>query len=204
MAVLGTVVHHGSMCSQVIDVSPVVQARRLPKEMLMAVVRGRFEVRMSAGDRLRRCLPCQRCPNVRRHALLVAVDNLTPPAAHSQALEYPASLERLYQMSPDEAIPEFFSDAAVFESVHPDMPDLQLPGWAANAADFVQRHRWTVALLSTGQGCSVHPSGVPTMTWDDHVTICVSDRISEFQHQSCAGQLSKAVACRRACTTGST
>ena len=56
-------------------------------------------------------------------------------------LEYPVSLERLYQLSPDEAIADFYTDSEVFQSVHPDMPDLQLPGWASSAADFLRRHR---------------------------------------------------------------
>lgn len=61
-----------------------------------------------------------------------------------KALEYPASLERLYQLSPDEAIADLYTNAEVFQSVHPDMPDLQLPAWAASAADFLRRHRCTM------------------------------------------------------------
>lgn len=65
------------------------------------------------------------------------------PRLHTatQALEYPVSLERLYQLSPDEAIAEFYTDPDVFQSVHCDMPDLQLPAWTASAADFLRRHR---------------------------------------------------------------
>ena len=40
-----------------------------------------------------------------------------------------------------QAIAEFFTDSAVFASMHPDMPDLQLPAWAAGASDFIRRHR---------------------------------------------------------------
>ena len=60
--------------------------------------------------------------------------------------EYPATMRRLYSMSPDEAIPEFYSDATVVESVHGDMADLQVPDWAADARDFVQRHRCELEL----------------------------------------------------------
>ena len=44
--------------------------------------------------------------------------------------EYPNSLEALYNWTPDEAIPEFYSDPCVLKSLHPDMPDLAFPAWA--------------------------------------------------------------------------
>lgn len=78
----------------------VLQARRLPKSLLTAVVRPRF-----------------------------------------QPQEYPASLTRLYQWSPDEAIPDFYTDPSVFESIHPELLDLAVPDWAASPQDFVTRHR---------------------------------------------------------------
>ena len=77
-----------------------VQARRIPKEVLVSVVRPQF-----------------------------------------QPQEYPASLTRLYNWSPDEAIPEFYTDPSVFESIHPELLDLALPDWAASPQDFVTRHR---------------------------------------------------------------
>ncbi|KAL0056421.1 hypothetical protein WJX82_011195 [Trebouxia sp. C0006] len=58
-----------------------------------------------------------------------------------QPQEYPASLTRLYNWSPDEAIPEFYTDPTVFESIHPELLDLALPDWAASPQDFVTRHR---------------------------------------------------------------
>ena len=41
--------------------------------------------------------------------------------------EYPNSLQRLYNWSPDEAIPELYTDESLFKSIHSDMEDLKLP-----------------------------------------------------------------------------
>ncbi|KAH7285537.1 hypothetical protein KP509_33G032600 [Ceratopteris richardii] len=55
--------------------------------------------------------------------------------------EYPVSLQRLYQWTPDECIPEFYSDASIFSSVHPGMSDLAIPCWAKDAEEFILIHR---------------------------------------------------------------
>lgn len=55
--------------------------------------------------------------------------------------EYPSTISRLYQWTPDECIPEFYEDTNIFISQHFDMPDLGLVEWAALPEEFIQWHR---------------------------------------------------------------
>jgi len=54
--------------------------------------------------------------------------------------EYPASMARMMSWSPDEAIPEFYTDPHIFTSLHPDLPDLALPSWAESGEEFCSWH----------------------------------------------------------------
>ncbi len=58
--------------------------------------------------------------------------------------EYPSSMEKMYIWSPDECIPEFFADASIFQSIHPDLPDLAVPSWCSSPDEFVAMHRSTL------------------------------------------------------------
>ncbi|OVA13544.1 BEACH domain [Macleaya cordata] len=55
--------------------------------------------------------------------------------------EYPSNMQRLYQWTPDECIPEFYSDPRIFTSLHSGMSDLAVPSWASSPGEFIKLHR---------------------------------------------------------------
>ena len=55
--------------------------------------------------------------------------------------EYPASMERIQSWTPDECIPEFYTDPSIFRSIHPDMPDLDVPPWCNSCEEFIEVHQ---------------------------------------------------------------
>ncbi|KAJ8766259.1 hypothetical protein K2173_022318 [Erythroxylum novogranatense] len=55
--------------------------------------------------------------------------------------EYPSSMQRLYQWTPDECIPEFYCDPQIFYSVHSGMTDLAVPSWVGSPEEFIKLHR---------------------------------------------------------------
>lgn len=66
-----------------------------------------------------------------------------------------AGVAQLYDITPDEAIPELYSDPRALASLHPSMADLAVPDWCGSAEEFVTLHRWACAGLALSWCCHV-------------------------------------------------
>ncbi|CAE7876402.1 WDR81, partial [Symbiodinium sp. KB8] len=47
----------------------------------------------------------------------------------------------MYKWSPDDCIPEFFTDPQLFRSIHDDLEDLGIPAWCDTPEAFIEYHR---------------------------------------------------------------
>ena len=62
--------------------------------------------------------------------------------AQFEPKEYPSSMERMYIWTPDECIPEFYTDASCFSNPDSPLSDICLPAWCqGDAHEFIRWHR---------------------------------------------------------------
>uniref|UniRef100_A0A1I7WFL4 BEACH domain-containing protein n=1 Tax=Heterorhabditis bacteriophora TaxID=37862 RepID=A0A1I7WFL4_HETBA len=55
--------------------------------------------------------------------------------------EYPVSIARMYEWTPEECIPELYEDPKLLVSCHSDMPDMEYPSFVSSPEEFIEWHR---------------------------------------------------------------
>uniref|UniRef100_A0A6P7G0N8 WD repeat-containing protein 81-like n=1 Tax=Diabrotica virgifera virgifera TaxID=50390 RepID=A0A6P7G0N8_DIAVI len=112
--------------------------------------------------------------------------------------EYPSSIQRIQEWTPDECIPEFYTDPSVFRSIHDDLDDLAVPSWASDPEEFIEIHRKALESpnvseklhywidLTFGYKLSGHPAvrarNVCLNLADDHENLTKSGLVQLFTH----------------------